>query len=230
MVKRAILYARVSTDDQADKGYSLPSQLELCNKYAERLGYAVIAQLKEDYSGGTPINERPEGKRLAAMLSAREADAVIVYQVDRLSRDIVNLLATVQMWIHAGIEVHTCDIGRIESELDIVLVIKGWQGSDERKKFRERSMRGKRTKAQSGKVIACQPALGYRLVRDANGKAETLRLSKRKPKSFDSYSVGIPAALRAATCFPFGPLQPGSLPSGCLRRGSSKKAICLSRN
>ena len=41
--KRAVLYARVSTDDQADKGYSLPSQLDACRKYAERLGYLVVA-------------------------------------------------------------------------------------------------------------------------------------------------------------------------------------------
>jgi predicted site-specific integrase-resolvase len=34
MTKRAVLYARVSTDDQSDKGYSLPSQLEAMRKYA----------------------------------------------------------------------------------------------------------------------------------------------------------------------------------------------------
>ena len=45
-----------------------------------------------------------------------------------------DLLQMVRTWLRAGVEVHTCDIGKIESELDIVLVIKGWQGSDERKK------------------------------------------------------------------------------------------------
>jgi DNA invertase Pin-like site-specific DNA recombinase len=49
-------------------------------------------------------------------------------------------------------------------------VIKGWQGSDERKKIRERSMRGKRAKARTGRVIgACLP-YGYDHVRDENGK------------------------------------------------------------
>ena len=153
MTKRAVLYARVSTDDQADKGYSLPSQLELCRKYAERLGFEIVGEMREDHSGATPIAERPEGKTLAAMLKSRQADAVIVYQVDRLSRDIVDLLASVRNWIRTGVEVHTCDIGKIESELDIVLVIKGWQGSDERMKIRERTMRGRNGKAQSGRVV-----------------------------------------------------------------------------
>ncbi len=172
--KRAILYARVSTDDQADKGYSLLSQLDLTRKYAERIGYEIVTELTEDYSGATPIAERPTGRQLVAMLKARQADAIVVYQVDRLSRDIVNLLATVQMWLRAGVEVHTCDIGKIESELDIVLVIKGWQGSDERKKIRERCMRGKRAKAQAGKVVCTRAPYGYLLGRDSNNRIATL--------------------------------------------------------
>jgi len=163
--KRAVLYARVSTDDQADKGYSLPSQLEMCRKYAERLGYPVVAELTEDISGIMPISERPEGKKLTAMLKARQADAVTVYQVDRLSRDIVDLLAMVRVWLRAGVEVHTCDIGKVESELDIVLVIKGWQGGDERKKIVERTSRGRYAKAKAGKVVGNGwSPYGYRYV------------------------------------------------------------------
>ena len=163
MNKRAVLYARVSSDDQADKGYSLPTQLEYCRKYAERLGYLVLAELREDCSGAVPMAERLEGKKLVAMLKARQADVLIGYQVDRLSRDIVDLLASVRVWLRAGVEVHACDIGKIESELDIVLVIKGWQGSDERKKIAERTTRGRNGKAQAGKVVEQgKPPYAYR--------------------------------------------------------------------
>jgi site-specific DNA recombinase len=163
MNKRTVLYARVSTDDQADKGYSLPSQLDLCRKYAERLDYSVVSELTEDFTGAVPIAERPTGRQLAAMVKARQVDVLIVYQVDRLSRDIVNLLATVQTWLRSGLEIHTCDIGKIESELDIVLVIKGWQGSDERKKIIERTTRGRNGKAKTGKAVGAGFApFGYR--------------------------------------------------------------------
>ena len=37
MTKKAAIYARVSTDDQADKGYSLPSQLDGCRQFIERM-------------------------------------------------------------------------------------------------------------------------------------------------------------------------------------------------
>ncbi len=172
MSKQAILYTRVSTDPQ-DKGYSPETQLQACRNYAERLGYAIVAELQDTHSGATPIAERPTGKELVAMLKRRDANAVIVYCVDRLSRDIVDLLATVRDWIRSGVEVHTCDIGRIKSELDIVLVIKGWQGSDEREKIRERTSRGRNGKAQSGKVVGSgKPRYGYRYVYQEMGSGK----------------------------------------------------------
>lgn len=170
MTRKAAIYARVSTDDQADKGYSLPSQLESCRQYMNQLGYSIVAEFKEDNSGATPIAERPQGRRLTEMARNREVDAIVVHQVDRMSRDIVDLLATVRIWLRVGVEVYALDVGKIESELDIVLVIKGWQGSDERKKIRERSMRGKRAKARTGKVIGSRAPYGYDHTRDENGK------------------------------------------------------------
>lgn len=167
-MKNAIIYARVSTDDQADKGYSLPTQIDACRHYAERLGYAVVREFKDDHSGATPLAERPESKEMMALLRRGEAQALIVYNVDRLSRDIVDLLATVRGWIRSGIEVHSCDIGRIQSELDIVLVIKAWQGGDERQKIIERTMRGANAKAQSGKVVGKgKPPYGYSFLVEA---------------------------------------------------------------
>ena len=40
--KRAILYARVSTDEQARSGYSLAQQIEALRDYAAREGYEVL--------------------------------------------------------------------------------------------------------------------------------------------------------------------------------------------
>jgi site-specific DNA recombinase len=170
MIKKAAIYARVSTDDQADKGYSLPSQLEICRQYIEQLGYSVIAEFCEDQSGATPVTDRPQGKRLTKVIKSHDVDAIVVTQVDRLSRDIVDLLVRIRNWLRMGIEVYALDIGKIESELDISLVIKGWQGSEEIKKIRERSMKGKRAKARTGCVVGGRAPFGYSHVRDENGK------------------------------------------------------------
>lgn len=153
MSKRMICYRRVSTDDQADRGYSLPSQLEAIAAYAVAHGFEIAADFADDYSGATPIADRPEGKKAIAMLRRKEADGIITHHVDRLSRDLVDALATVRDLTRAGLEVHTLDVGRIGAETDIVLVIKAWQGSDERKKITERTTRGREQKARSGKVV-----------------------------------------------------------------------------
>jgi site-specific DNA recombinase len=43
--KRAILYARVSTDEQAKRGYSLAQQLEALREYAVREGYEILEEV-----------------------------------------------------------------------------------------------------------------------------------------------------------------------------------------
>ena len=51
MIKRAILYARVSSDDTGKDGRNLAGQLDMCREYAERQGWQVVAELAEDERG-----------------------------------------------------------------------------------------------------------------------------------------------------------------------------------
>ncbi len=51
--KRAILYARVSTDEQARSGYSLAQQLEALSEYATREGYEVLEEVQDPGQSGS---------------------------------------------------------------------------------------------------------------------------------------------------------------------------------
>ena len=52
--KRAILYARVSSEEQAKKGYSLSGQLRDLRKHAEEMAYEVLMEAVDDgYEGGS---------------------------------------------------------------------------------------------------------------------------------------------------------------------------------
>jgi site-specific DNA recombinase len=88
----AAIYARVSTTDQADKGYSLPTQIEACLAWADREGYAVPESHRyvDDFTG-TSLN-RPGLKRLRETLSAQLVHAQIVYDLDRLARKLAHQL------------------------------------------------------------------------------------------------------------------------------------------
>jgi site-specific DNA recombinase len=59
--RRAILYTRVSTDEQARSGYSLAQQLEALREYAAREGYEVVRRLKGPGTKGDRPPRRQAG-------------------------------------------------------------------------------------------------------------------------------------------------------------------------
>ncbi len=195
MTKRAIVYARVSTDEQAENGFSLVAQVEAGGKYAETLGFTVAFELKDEgVSGAIAFSERPASAKAWALLHDGKAEALIVQNVDRLSRDVVDLLVTIRALLRAGVEVHCLDLGRVTSEYDIMLVIRGWQGSDERQKIKERFMRGKREKLKQGMVIAGHLPYGYVHLRNEKGQVVNLAVNEDQAAVvrliFEWYTVG----------------------------------------
>jgi site-specific DNA recombinase len=64
--KRAVIYCRVSTDDQEREGTSLQTQLEACRAYCKEKGYEIAAQWSEAFSGLTL--ERPKLRELQELV------------------------------------------------------------------------------------------------------------------------------------------------------------------
>ena len=75
----AAIYTRVSTTEQADKGYSLPTQLDACQAMARQEGYAVpdTHVFVDDYTG-TSLN-RPQLTQLRDLVRQRLVQAVFVH-------------------------------------------------------------------------------------------------------------------------------------------------------
>jgi site-specific DNA recombinase len=177
--KRAVLYARVSTDEQAETGYGLLGQLTECRKYAERMNFEIVQEFQEEYTGKVALTERPEGKKMMALVTdtRQHIDAVIVHRVDRIARDSFFARLAVRDWLQHGLDVHTCDIGRIDDDNGIVFTIMNWQGNDDYKKIIANTTRGRNIKASLGKVVGtARPPYGYHFVKDANGKTIGLEI------------------------------------------------------
>jgi site-specific DNA recombinase len=87
-MKKAILYIRVSTDEQADKGYSQRDQHERLMRYCEQHVIVVSKVIFEDYSAKT--FNRPEwSKMLAAIKKGKDkTDTILVTKWDRFSRNV----------------------------------------------------------------------------------------------------------------------------------------------
>jgi len=84
------IYLRVSTSDQADHGFSLPTQREACLWLAEAHGYRVdsIHIFSDDYTG-TSMN-RPHLRRLRELVRSGAVQAIFVHDLDRISRRLVH--------------------------------------------------------------------------------------------------------------------------------------------
>jgi site-specific DNA recombinase len=84
--KRAILYARVSTDEQAKSDYSLAQQLEALREYAAREGYEVLEEVSDPGESGAYL-ERPGLDRVRDLVSAGGVSVVLAQDRDRFARE-----------------------------------------------------------------------------------------------------------------------------------------------
>lgn len=155
---KAVIYARVSTDDQVE-GASLDNQVKVCQEYCADKGYTVLAEFRDDISGASAI--RPALGKAISMADA--FDVLVVYSVDRFARD---------MGVHFALEQEL-----LAKDTRIEFVIGGFSDTPEgqlyknmtisfaqfeRAKILIRTQIGIRARARSGLVTASNtPAYGY---------------------------------------------------------------------
>lgn len=86
---RAVIYIRVSTEEQAEEGYSLAAQERACRAYAEAQGWAVEGVYADEGLSGT-LEPQARARLAAALAAIREkrAQVFLVHKLDRLARSI----------------------------------------------------------------------------------------------------------------------------------------------
>jgi site-specific DNA recombinase len=178
-IRRAVLYARVSTDEQAN-GYSLETQLAACRKYAVQHSLVIVGEFQDDFTGTVPIEMRPEGKKAFTMLKQDEADVLVCYTIDRLVRppedgDEWDLPILIRGLAKLNKELHTVDRGKRDTSFAglLIAMLDAKSAGDERRKIIERTARGRNAKAQNG-IPPCTgfAPYGYRYTKsDASLKA-----------------------------------------------------------
>src|ERR687898_519119 len=152
--KRAILYARVSTDEQARSGYSLAQQLEALRAYAAREGYEVLEEVVDPGQSGASL-ERPGMDRVRDLVAAGGVSVVLAQDRDRFAREPAYHYLLRQEFEEYGTKIRALnDRGDDSPEGDLTDAILDQLAKYERAKTAERSRRGKLRKAREGKVIA----------------------------------------------------------------------------
>jgi DNA invertase Pin-like site-specific DNA recombinase len=111
-MKRAILYIRVSTTEQAQGGVSLADQEEKLKQYCGLQGLEAVRVIREaGVSASKHLKDRPGGAELLQLLKEGKADHVMALKLDRLFRDAEDALRESRAWDKANIALHLIDMG-----------------------------------------------------------------------------------------------------------------------
>lgn len=158
------LYSRVSTQEQAEHGYSIGEQQDRLIKYCEAMGWSNHKLYTDaGYSGAN--TDRPDLKQLIRDVKAGRIEKVIVYKLDRLSRSQKDTL----MLIEDIFLSHNCDFISMSENFDTstpfgraMIGILSVFAQLEREQIKERMMLGKKARAKQGKFHGgAQAPVGY---------------------------------------------------------------------
>ena len=92
---RAALYARVSTEEQADQGYSLAAQLQMLRDFCEVFDMEIAGEYIDDGYSGTNTR-RPAYRRMFSSDERKKWDALVVIKMDRIHRNSKNFMLMIE--------------------------------------------------------------------------------------------------------------------------------------
>jgi site-specific DNA recombinase len=148
-----VLYARVSTDEQARNGFSLAQQLEMLRAYALGAGLRVVEEVVDAGESGATL-VRPGLDRVRDLARGGGVSVVLAQDRDRLSREPAHLYL-----LGHELEAKGCRLGALNDREDsspegeLSRGVMDLVAKYERTKMAERSRRGKMRRAREGKVV-----------------------------------------------------------------------------
>jgi len=150
-MKTAAIYCRVSTEDQGRDGTSLKTQLDACRSHCKDNGYVVSHRSTETCSGLTL--DRPQLIELRNLVRANSIDVVVVYSLDRLSRDPVQGLILLE-----ELERYNATLEAVAESVDhseigkLIYHIKGYAAKLDAERRKDATMRGKKFYLDKGQL------------------------------------------------------------------------------
>jgi site-specific DNA recombinase len=100
----AVVYIRVSTEDQAKQGISLAAQQEALENYAHALGYEILEVYKDEGKSAKDIKGRQAMTKMLVDAKARKFQAIFIYKLDRFSRSLRDLIEIIEKLKDWGID------------------------------------------------------------------------------------------------------------------------------
>src|SRR5665811_1087787 len=160
-VRRAAIYKRVSSDDQAERGTIATQADELRRRVAAEPNVTIVGEYDDDGISGTlPLEDRPAGARLLADARAGLLDEVWFYDFDRLGRDSIENAIARRSLKRAGVRLVSLQDGEPD---DFMFDIKSAVAANERRTFLRRTADGMSRAAREGRYCGGIVPFGFRV-------------------------------------------------------------------
>ena len=191
--KRAIIYTRVSSDEQAREGYSLQYQEEQLRKYCANRDIAVVAHYKEDYSAKT--FDRPEFSKLMSFCKKNheEVDYLLFVNWSRFGRNAGDSYAVIKQLGKLDIEPQAIeqplDLKVPENKMMLAFYLATPEVENDRRSLNVKS--GLYRARKEGRWTTHAP-IGYRNIRMEDGRAMIVPSEQAEfiREAFREYSTG----------------------------------------
>lgn len=180
-VDTTALYVRVSTDKQADEGYSLDAQQEKLQAYCMAQEWTVQpGHVYVDAGITGKTTDRPQFQAMLNAAKAGEVKRIVAMKLDRIARNVREFLQTVDQ-----LKVWGCDLVLVKESFDtstphgrFALTMFAAMAELEAATITERVMSGKEQKAKEGGYNGSRCPLGYDYIAghfEVNDQAATVR-------------------------------------------------------
>jgi site-specific DNA recombinase len=188
-MKEAVIYARVSSKEQEQEGFSIPAQLKFLREYASKNGFRVVQEFVDVETA--KVTGRKKFAEMLAFLSRNTLCRIlIVEKTDRLYRNFQDCVALENM----DVEIHLPKEGQIiskeaKSQTKLMHGIQVAIARNYIENLKEEVKKGMREKAEQG-IYPSRPPLGYQ-----NNKLErTIEVNPQKAliaqRIFELYASG----------------------------------------
>ena len=182
-----VLYIRVSTKLQVEKGESIDAQRFELTRYAEAHGMRVLGEYVDAGFSGKNVRGRPQFRQMLDDIikeqPGRRPTYVLVFKLSRFGRNAADTWNSLQMLQDYGVEL-CCVKDGIDSATTMgkaMLSIAAVFAEMERDNIRTQTMSGREEKARKGYWNGGQAPYGYRLV-DRGGKFKELVVDEDEAK------------------------------------------------
>jgi site-specific DNA recombinase len=188
-----LLYARVSTDKQAQKELSIPAQIDAMRQHARRNGWKVVGHFVDKGESAKTAN-RPELKRLISHCKDQQGiNLVMVHKIDRLARNLVDYATIKAILKQKGIRLISVSepfednsIGHLLE--NIIASISEWYSANLGDEIRKANL----AKLKQGEWPHQAP-VGYKAVKGPNNRVRHVPDEKTSPlihQAFELFATG----------------------------------------